>query len=432
MRWVFGPIYGGPVHDRMRRDWRHDRPHWTARSGRDGGSPGGRPKGAPSGVLAVVIAVVQIAGTRAAADNPAVELDALAYVLLGVSGLALGIRRCAPIAALVGAIVPTAVYFGLDYPFGPTFVAAIIATFHAMKKGRREAVWPIVFFSVIGYALWTFAGPGTDSWRQVGGVAIWSLVMLGFAEASRVRAAHIAEMAQVRAEQRRVKEEQERAEQEQQRRRASEERLRIARELHDVLGHHLSLINVQAGVGLHLMDDQPEQARAALTAIKHASAEALRETRAVLAALYPIDETAPRAPAPGLADLDALIADHNATGLPVTVEIEGGRAVLPAEVDRAAYRVVQEALTNVRRHAGAGAEASVRIQYQRNILTIRVADDGQGSTAVHASRPRPDRFAGGGLTGMRQRVEALGGEVRTGPRDGGGFEVCATLPLGEQ
>jgi signal transduction histidine kinase len=367
-----------------------------------------------------VIAIVQIAGTRAAADNPAAELDTLAYALLGVSGLALGVRKRAPVAALIGAVVPTAVYFGFDYPSGPTFVAAIIATFHAVKAGRREAAWSVVFLSVIGYAVWTFAGPGTDSWRQVGGVAIWSLVMLGFAEASRVRAAHFAEMAQVRAEQRRVREEQERAEQEQQRRQASEQRLRIARELHDVLGHHLSLINVQAGVGLHLMDDQPEQARAALTAIKHASAEALRETRAVLAALHPIDETAPRAPAPGMADLDALVADLNAAGLPVTADVAGERSVLPAEVDRAAYRVVQEALTNVRRHAGDAAKAAVLITYEKDTLTIRVSDDGTGTTAV----------PGGGLRGMRQRVESLGGEFRAGPLPGGGFEVCVTLPNG--
>nr|WP_240942397.1 sensor histidine kinase [Planosporangium thailandense] len=242
-------------------------------------------------------------------------------------------------------------------------------------------------------------------------------------------------MVRARIERQRALADQEQARAEQRRRQASEERLRIARELHDVLGHHLSLINVQAGVGLHLMEERPEQARAALTAIKQASAEALREVRAVLGALRPEDEAAPRSPAPGVsgaggpnqaAGLRTLISDVTAAGLAVTLEVDGAGTALPAEVDRAAYRVVQEALTNVRRHAGAGAAATVRLSYGDGAAVVTVTNDGDPILLDRA----PAFKDGTGIVGMRQRVEALGGEFRAGPRPGGGFEVYARFPLG--
>ncbi|MET0419504.1 MAG: histidine kinase, partial [Actinoplanes sp.] len=230
--------------------------------------------------------------------------------------------------------------------------------------------------------------------------------------AAKVRAEHLAEIMKVRAERARAKEEQER-------RQASEERLRIARELHDVLGHHLSLINVQAGVGLHLMDNRPEQAREALSAIKTASAEALREVRAVLGVLRTEDEAAPRQPALGLSRLDDLTAD---AGLPVQTKTTGDPRELPAEVDRAAYRIVQEALTNVRRHAGTGATASVAVDYLPTALHLAIRNDGpDGHAPVSAG-------AGGtGIAGMRARAESLGGTVEAGPVDGG-YLVSVLLP----
>jgi len=226
-------------------------------------------------------------------------------------------------------------------------------------------------------------------------------------EAARVQSRYLAELGRTRAEQARVRAEQ-------QRRQASEERLRIARELHDVLGHHLSLINVQAGVGLHLMDEQPEQARTALVAIKQASAEALREVRSVLGVLRAQDEQAPRTPAPSLANLAALADDAGARTV-----TEGVPRALPAELDRAAYRIAQEALTNVRRHAGPAASARVTIGYAPDALTVRVADDGIGGLAED----------GNGIAGMRARAVALGGTLTAGPADGSGFLVEARLPL---
>src|SRR5690606_35800167 len=195
------------------------------------------------------------------------------------------------------------------------------------------------------------------------------------------------------------------------RRHASEERLRIAQELHDVIGHHLSLINVQAGVGLHLMDSRPEQARAALSAIKQASAEALGEVRSVLATLRAADEAAPRTPALGLDRLAELTGD---AGLPVQTSIVGTARPLPPEVDRAAYRIVREALTNVRRHAGAGAAARVVVEYGAKELVVRVDDDGGGAT------PAAPVNEGTGIGGMRERAEALGGSPAAGPRVPGG------------
>jgi signal transduction histidine kinase len=221
----------------------------------------------------------------------------------------------------------------------------------------------------------------------------------------------------------------ERTRAEEARRRAGEERMRIARELHDVLAHNISLINVQAGVALHLMDEQPGQSRSALQAIKQASNDALGELRSVLDVLRQGEEAPPRAPASGLAHLDSLVAGAGATGLTVRTEVEGTPRPLPAGTDLAAYRIVQESLTNVTRHAGP-ASATVLVRYGQDNLTVQVDDDGTGPLATRTNGP-----GGTGIRGMRERVAALGGELSAGPRPGGGFRVLARLPLdgaGEQ
>jgi signal transduction histidine kinase len=197
--------------------------------------------------------------------------------------------------------------------------------------------------------------------------------------------------------------------------------MRIARELHDVLAHNISLINVQAGVALHLMDEQPGQSRSALAAIKQASNDALGELRSVLDVLRQGDEAPPRTPASGLAHLERLVAGAEATGLQVRTRVDGTPRPLPAGTDLAAYRIVQEALTNVTRHAGP-ASATVLIAYGENDLTVQVDDDGRGPVAA-------GNGSGNGIRGMRERVAALGGELAAGPRPGGGFRVKARLPL---
>src|SRR5205085_772573 len=245
-------------------------------------------------------------------------------------------------------------------------------------------------------------------WPAALGLAAWLLVLGTVSEVIRTRRERAVEIWRTRAEE--------------SRRRASEERLRIAQDLHDVLAHNISLINVQAGVALHLMDEQPEQARSALTAIRQASKEALGELRSVLGVLRQVDEEPPRAPTPGLADLDDLVRGTEAAGLAVRTHIDDTPRPLPAGVDLAAYRIVQEALTNVARHAGP-AVATVRVAYGDGELTVEVEDDGRGRAPTSTSG------GGNGIPGMRERAAALGGRLETGPRPGGGFRVQARLPV---
>ncbi|GGQ50424.1 hypothetical protein GCM10010166_18720 [Couchioplanes caeruleus subsp. azureus] len=350
----------------------------------------------------------------AALDRPAVLV---AWALLLAGPLALSRRDRAPIAVLAVAGAASVGFATMVRPSWTFAVAPALALFTAVKAGRVRpalAVTAALYAAYLG-ATWFFPGPLGVGEVARPGVRVAALTALAPAlivflgGAARSRAEYLAEMAKVHAERARAREEQER-------RQASDERLRIARELHDVLGHHLSLINVQAGVGLHLMDNRPEQAREALTAIKTASAEALREVRAVLGVLRPEEEAAPRQPALGLDRLDDLTAD---AGLPVTTTTSGTRRPLPAEVDRAAYRIVQEALTNVRRHAAAGA-AEVAIEYAPAELRLRIRNDG-------AAAGEPDG-SGSGIAGMRARAASLGGTLTAGPLPQGGYLVTATLP----
>jgi signal transduction histidine kinase len=204
------------------------------------------------------------------------------------------------------------------------------------------------------------------------------------------------------------------------RRRAMQERLRIARELHDSLTHSISVIQVQAGVAAHLARKRGEDVPPALLAIQEAGADAVRELRATLGALRSEED----GDGSGLRQLDSLVARARAAGLPVTVTVTGAQRPLPPDVDQAAYRIVQEALTNVSRHAGQ-ASASVRLHYTPDALTVQVDDDGKGTVTSNGAGPSGP---GLGLAGMRERVSALGGKIHTGPQDGGGFQVRAELP----
>ena len=385
----------------------------------------------------MVVGLIQVIGASLAERGQPERLDSLGYTLLVAGAAALVLRRRAPVAALAVTTAALVGYLALPYPGGPVMLAALVALFAAVRAGRWLGTWTTV---VLGYAAYLGLGHLTAELAgrpldpppgpvQALVVAGWVGAALAVASAAKVRGEHYAQLAQWRAEQARTRaereralEEQERARVEHRRRQASEERLRIARELHDVLGHHLSLINVQAGVGLHLMDDKPEQARAALTAIKQASAEALREVRSVLAALRPDDEAAPRTPAPGLDRVGDLAAD---AGQRVSTTVLGLSRPLPPEVDRAAYRIVQEALTNVRRHAGDGASATVTIEYADGELRVTVDDDGRAAPGLSGVE------SGNGIPGMRERAAALGGDLSAGPRPGGGFRVRARLPLEE-
>jgi signal transduction histidine kinase len=206
-----------------------------------------------------------------------------------------------------------------------------------------------------------------------------------------------------------------------------DERMRIARELHDVIAHSIATINVQAGMASHVFDSQPEEARAALREIRQVSKDALRELRATLGVLRSAGEADSRAPSPHLDQLDDLLARARSAGVGVTLSVIGAHRDLPAAVDLAAYRVVQEALTNVVRHAGRDAQATIAIAYDPDRVEVRITDSGP---PFGQSGPNGTSGSKLGLIGMRERVEGLGGELRTGPR-GGGFEVHALLPTGE-
>lgn len=374
----------------------------------------------------VLVGLIQVIGASFAERGHPERLDGLGYALLVTSAAVLVLRHRAPVTTLTVSTAALVGYVVLPYPGGPVMIASLVALFAAVRAGRWPETWATV---VLGYAAYLglghltreLAGRALDPPPEPGRalfVAAWVGAALIVAAAAKVRGEHYAQVAQWRAEQARTRAEQ-------QRRQASEERLRIAQELHDVLGHHLSLISVQAGVGLHLMDSQPEQARAALSAIKQASAEALREMRSVLAALRPSDEAAPRTPAPGLDRVRDLAVG---AGQPVSITMVGTPRPLPPKVDRAAYRIVQEALTNVRRHAGGGASATVTIEYADRELQVTVDDNGSGASTVDGVSTVD---GGSGIPGMRERAGALGGDLFAGPRPGGGFRVRARLPLEE-
>jgi len=253
----------------------------------------------------------------------------------------------------------------------------------------------------------------TDRGRRRFYAAGWLISAGVMVVTSRIWQLHLREVEQ-RAE------EAERTKDEAARRRAMEERLRIARELHDSLTHSISVIQVQAGVAVHLARKRGEDVPPALLAIQEAGADAGRELRETLGVLRSVED----ADGSGLSQLDSLVARARAAGLPVTVTVTGAQRPLPPEADQAAYRIVQEALTNVSRHAGE-ARASVRLHYTPDVLNVQVDDDGKGTATGAGTRPAGP---GLGLIGMRERVSALGGRLQAGPQDGSGFQVRAELP----
>jgi signal transduction histidine kinase len=366
--------------------------------------------------LVLVVAVSTIVGTSILKGRGAVS--PLAYAVLLGAALSLLAWREFPRASLLGTIVFASAYEILDFPGGFYTIPLGIAFFSVVDAGlRRTAVAASVL--VIGGFLAVGLATGRGHISDLGNALWfggWLVASLVLGEVTRGRRAYVAEVQQraLAAE---------RGREEEARRRAGEERIRIARELHDILGHRISLINVQASAAVHLLDHDPEQARAALVAIKQASHEALGEVRATLGILRQINEPEPVAPVPSLAELDAVIAETSAAGLDVRLEVRGQTRSLPAGVDLAAYRIIQESLTNVVRHARA-TSAQVSIAYSPADVEIEVIDDGV--------QPVPPGRAGigSGLIGMRERTMALGGELDASPRPGGGFRVRARLPTG--
>ncbi|MEU6202477.1 sensor histidine kinase [Micromonospora musae] len=358
--------------------------------------------------LALVLLAVGLVGTGPATAQQGVTADGTAYAPVVVAALALAVRRRWPFGTLAVTVLAAAAYLVLGYPYGPILLSLLVAVY---TVAAHRALRPAAIGAAIALALLTlhvFVGSGSPGLLGLMPAVAW--VVVPFAVGSTVRLSREA-AARGRAEEAR--------------RLADGERLRVAQEVHDVVGHGLAAIHLQAEIALHLLEKRPEQAQTALAAISGTSKEALDELRVTLAVVRRGGDAAERAPAPGLGQVPALRDRLAGAGLPVTVRIEGEPSVLPVALDLAAYRVVQESLTNVLRHAGP-ATAAVRIRYAPTEVEVEVTDTGRG--VAEAGRVP----AGSGLAGMRERVTALGGSFAAGPAADGGFRVQARLPLEER
>jgi signal transduction histidine kinase len=357
------------------------------------------------GLLALALIAVGIIGSPEAAQwqPTARHLDSLGYLMIVGAAAPVLVRRIWTLPALLATTITTMTYLIIGYPYGPIFGSLVVAIYTgAMRLPARPLAigCAVAVAGLLVHVLVVAAGPQGAS-ALVGLIPGSAWIVVPFAVGRLVRTGRDS-AARSRAETAR--------------RYAYEERLRIAQEVHDVVGHGLAAINMQAEIALHVLPKRPEHAQTALAAISRTSKEALDELRATLATMR---SGAPRTPGPGLAQLGELVARMSGTGVQVTVAVSGPQRSMPAAVDLASYRIVQEALTNVLRHAGPAA-ATVRVTYQPYALDIEVTDTGVGPAATTGD--------GHGIAGMRERVAALGGAFEAGPRGGGGFRVYARLP----
>jgi signal transduction histidine kinase len=369
-------------------------------------------------LVPVLVAVVQVAGSTGMRHHRGPELAPLTwfgFVLLLAGPLVLLARYRHPFPVLLAVTAITATYVLAGFGPGPVFLSLVVAFVRAATVCQRWWTYPL---PLIGWAAaWVIpwlTGHPRPPLEAIGGLGAWLLVLVAIAEGLRQRRSVV--------EARRLRQDAvASAARSERQREATAARLAIARELHDVLAHSLSMINVQSSVALELLDKQPERAGPALAAIKDASRQAISDVHSLVTALR-AEGGEPTAPTPGIADLDGLLGPARATGLTVTATVTGEPQPLPAVIDVAAARIVQESLTNVVRHSTASS-AAVTVDYTGSRLSVAVDDSGA---------PRAGTSAGGsGITGMRERARALGGSFSAGRAPGGGFSVRASLPIDE-
>jgi signal transduction histidine kinase len=374
--------------------------------------------------LAMVLALMGCAAlggslTMPSADPP--DQDKTATVLMGVACLVLLKHRTHPRTAVVVAGVSTVAAVALGYLVTPLLLAPVMAALYwlaALTDRRSTRVYGLT--TLVALTLAAVFSPSMNHisllLRTIGPV-FWLMLPLAAGKMTQLRRAYL-QSVQARAERA------ERTREEEARLRVTEERMRIARELHDVVAHHMALANAQAGTAAHLALTSPEQTKKILTDLTGTTSSALRELKATLGLLRDNDDT-PGSPAldpsPGLARLPELVAACESAGLEVTTATVGEPQPLSPGVDLTAFRIVQEALTNVTKHAAAEA-AHVRLEYTHSRLLITVVNDGP-------SKPEAVQGRGFGIMGMRERAQSIGGELRAGPRPQGGFEVATALPL---
>ena len=376
--------------------------------------------------LAIVTALVAVVGTLGAAHGQpgAQPLDPLALALLLVPPVVLATILRHHLLAVSLSLAATGTFLLLGYPWGPVFVPTVAVLAGVMLAGPaahgRVVAWSgVVVLAGITTVAATLRG-GPPPVALLGGLA-WTVVALLAAGGVRGRVARLAALRAARREH--------------DVNAVTAERLRIARELHDVLAHSLSAITVQAGVGLHLLDRDPEQARAALTAIRATSRESLDEVRAVLGIVRAEGGEAPRSPSWDLASLPRLV--EQVPGVVVDLSVEDAAHDASPRLAGIVYRVVQESLTNVQRHAAGATRVLVEVRVTGTgpprTLVVTVSDDGAPlpGRAADTSWPRgdDDRVPEGyGLRGMRERVTDAGGSLTAGPRPPAGFVVEARIP----
>jgi signal transduction histidine kinase len=365
------------------------------------------------GLLALTISVAMVLITaQINPSNAERQPDLFCYLLVAGAGATIALWRRAPIVGLGIVTVLLWLYSLREYAGGPvylTFFILVYAVAVTNERRRSLAVSAGALGVLLTSHLITFGSePGAWPLLSIG----WTAAAWFWGDGLRTRRAYLAGL----EERARYLEE---TREEEARRRVVDERLRIARDLHDVIAHSIASINVQAGSAIHVMDRRPEQARESLLAIKTASGEALAELRSTIGIMREDGGGAPRAPTPSLSRLDPLLEAAARSGLPVEIGVTGEPRPLPSAVDVAAYRIVQESLTNVVRHAHA-REATVTVDYRSEFVELEVIDDGRNGAGGGAP--------GHGIAGMRERAEAVGGQVQAGPRFSGGFRVWARLP----
>ena len=363
--------------------------------------------------LALSVAVLQ---TDPTSDDDLRSVDLWAYVTLAAYNLSVVLRRVAPAAAAIGGVFAGVVYAAANYPPALTPIV-LLSVYSAAARLPQRAARAVLAGTLVLGAIGATLGPGpTDL-----GVPAFILSSWLLGNHVRSRSAYAAEL---EVKNRLL----EQAQRDLADRAVADERLRIARELHDVVAHTMSVVAMHAGTGRMIARDDPSAARPALATIETATRSALVELRRMLGVLRSSDAseaTHDLSPAPGLADLDALVAEVVEAGVQVEVRVEGTRTALPVGVDLSAYRIVQEALTNVIKHAG-GASTTVVVRYDADAVTVDVDNDGDAELPG-ADSPAP-AGEGHGLVGMRERVALYAGEFVANHRSGGGFHVSARLP----
>jgi signal transduction histidine kinase len=382
-------------------------------------------------LLAAFVTVMQVQGTvtRTHGDpatvlRPLADLGHLGYVLLVAGGAVVAVRRRWPVAVFATAALTSLAYYALDFPDGPGWLGLFVAlyTLTALGDGRRSLLTAGAGIAVLTVG-WLTSAADVEPPAAIG----WVFFRIGASVMSAALGESVRSRRDVAAEALQRAELAERTREQEARARVDAERLRIAREVHDTVAHALAVITVQSGVTAHVLDRRPDRAREALEAIARTSSEALQDMRAVLGVLRDDDG---RSPEPGLGRIGELTARAREAGLDVDLEAPSPPPPVPGAVGSAVYRILQEAITNVIRHAGP-TRVRVAVDYCADAVEVRVTDEGpqEGPREGPGTAAPGTDGTGRGIVGMRERCLLLGGELDAGPLPGGGFAVVARLPL---